>query len=32
VPAVLRTGVATERIHAANLLTVDGDRGVVTIR
>jgi phosphohistidine swiveling domain-containing protein len=31
IPAVLGTGVATERIHTADRLTVDGDRGLVTI-
>jgi pyruvate,water dikinase len=31
IPAVLGTGVATERIHIADRLTVDGDRGLVTI-
>lgn len=31
IPAVLGTGVATERIHTADQLTVDGDRGLVTI-
>ena len=31
IPAVLGTGVATERIHSGQRITVDGDRGVVTI-
>ena len=31
IPAVLGTGVATERIRTADRLTVDGDRGLVTI-
>jgi pyruvate,water dikinase len=31
VPAVLGTGVATRRIHSGQQITVDGNRGVVTI-
>jgi pyruvate,water dikinase len=31
IPAVLGTGVATERIHSGQHITVDGERGVVTI-
>jgi pyruvate,water dikinase len=31
VPAVLGTGVATQRIHAGQQITVDGDGGVVTL-
>ena len=31
IPAVLGTGVATERIHSGQRITVDGDGGVVTI-
>jgi pyruvate,water dikinase len=31
VPAVLGTGVATHRIHSGELITVDGDGGVVTL-
>jgi pyruvate,water dikinase len=31
IPAVLGTGVATERIRTAERVTVDGDRGLVTI-
>jgi rifampicin phosphotransferase len=31
IPAVLGTDVATERIHNSQRITVDGDRGVVTI-
>lgn len=31
IPAVLGTGVATERIHSGQRITVDGDRGVVAI-
>ncbi len=31
IPAVLGTGVATARIHSGQRITVDGDRGVVTI-
>ena len=31
IPAVLGTGVATERIHSGQSITVDGDSGVVTI-
>lgn len=31
VPAVLGTGVATQRIHSGQPITVDGDRGVVTL-
>jgi rifampicin phosphotransferase len=31
IPAVLGTSVATERIHTAQQLTVDGDRGIVKI-
>ena len=31
IPAVLGTGVATERIHSDQSITVDGDNGVVTI-
>ena len=31
IPAVLGTGVATERIHSGQCITVDGDGGVVTI-
>jgi pyruvate,water dikinase len=31
IPAVLGTGVATERIHSGQRVTVDGDGGVVTI-
>jgi pyruvate,water dikinase len=30
VPAVLATGVATQRIHHGQIVTVDGNRGVVT--
>src|SRR5262249_46042677 len=32
IPAVLGTGVATERIHSGQRITVDGDSGVVTMR
>ena len=32
IPAVLGTGVATERIHSGQHITVDGELGVVTIR
>ena len=32
IPAVLGTGVATERIHSGQSISVDGDRGVVTIK
>jgi rifampicin phosphotransferase len=31
IPAVLGTGVATERIQSDQSITVDGDRGIVTI-
>jgi pyruvate,water dikinase len=31
IPAVLGTGVATQRIHSEQRITVDGDAGVVTI-
>ena len=31
IPAVLGTGVATERIRAGEFITVDGDGGVVTL-
>jgi phosphoenolpyruvate synthase/pyruvate phosphate dikinase len=31
IPAVLGTGVATQRIHNGQRLTVDGDAGVVTL-
>jgi pyruvate,water dikinase len=31
IPAVLGTGVATERIHSGQRITVDGDGGVVTM-
>ena len=31
IPAVLGTGVATERIHSGQRVTVDGDVGIVTI-
>jgi rifampicin phosphotransferase len=31
IPAVLGTGVATERILSGQCITVDGDGGVVTI-
>jgi pyruvate,water dikinase len=31
IAAVLGTGVATERIRAGELITVDGDGGVVTL-
>jgi|GEM_PF-29765 len=31
IPAVLGTGVATERIHSDQRITVDGDKGVVTM-
>ncbi|HMD76019.1 MAG TPA: PEP/pyruvate-binding domain-containing protein [Terracidiphilus sp.] len=31
VPAVLGTGVATDRIHSGQRITVDGDSGVVTL-
>lgn len=31
IPAVLGTGVATERIHSGQQISVDGDGGVVTI-
>ncbi|MET1083731.1 MAG: PEP-utilizing enzyme [Burkholderiales bacterium] len=31
IPAVLGTGVATERIVSGRRITVDGDSGVVTI-
>jgi pyruvate,water dikinase len=31
IPAVLGTGVATERIHGGQRVTVDGDKGIVTI-
>jgi len=31
IPAVLGTGVATERIHSGQRITLDGDDGVVTI-
>ena len=31
VPAVLGTGVATNRIHSGQLITVDGDAGIVTL-
>jgi pyruvate,water dikinase len=30
--AVLGTGVATERIHSGQRVTVDGDGGVVTLK
>jgi phosphoenolpyruvate synthase/pyruvate phosphate dikinase len=32
IPAVLGTGVATERIHSGQSITVDGDAGVVTLQ
>jgi pyruvate,water dikinase len=31
IPAVLGTGVATHRIPSGRLVTVDGDRGIVTL-
>ena len=31
VPAVLGTGVATQRIHSGQHITVDGNAGVVTL-
>jgi phosphohistidine swiveling domain-containing protein len=31
IPAVLGTGLATERIRSGQLITVDGDRGMVTM-
>ena len=31
IPAVLGTGVATERIRSGQRITVDGDGGVVTL-
>jgi pyruvate,water dikinase len=31
IPAVMGTGVATRRIHTGQLITVDGDLGVVTL-
>lgn len=31
IPAVLVTGVATERLHSGQRVTVDGDAGTVTI-
>jgi len=31
IPAVLGTGVATERIHSGQRITVDGDGGIVTM-
>ena len=31
VPAVLGTGVATQRIHSGQNITVDGNGGVVTL-
>jgi pyruvate,water dikinase len=31
IPAVLGTGVATERLRSGQRITVDGDAGVVTI-
>jgi pyruvate,water dikinase len=31
VPAVLGTGVATNRIHSGQPITVDGDAGIVTL-
>jgi pyruvate,water dikinase len=31
IPAVLGTGVATERVRSGQRITVDGDGGVVTI-
>jgi phosphoenolpyruvate synthase/pyruvate phosphate dikinase len=31
VPAVLGTGVATQRIHSGQIVTVDGSAGVVTL-
>jgi len=32
IPAVLGTGVATERIRSGQQVSVDGDAGIVTIR
>ena len=32
IPAVLGTGVATQRIQSGQTVTVDGDAGVVTLR
>lgn len=31
IPAVMGTGVATERIKSGMLLTIDGDTGIVTL-
>ena len=31
IPAVLGTGIATERIHSSQRITVDGDSGIVTM-
>ena len=31
IPAVMGTGVATQRIHSGQRVTVDGDAGVVTL-
>jgi len=31
IPAVLGTGVATERLHSGQRISVDGDAGAVTI-
>ncbi len=31
IPAVLGTGVATQRIRSGQVITVDGDAGVVTL-
>lgn len=31
IPAVMGTGVATRRIHTGQLITVDGDAGIVTL-
>ena len=32
IPAVLGTGVATKRIHSGQVITVDGDAGLVVMR
>lgn len=31
IPAVMGTGVATRRIHTGQMITVDGDQGIVTL-
>jgi pyruvate,water dikinase len=31
IPAVLGTGVATRRIHSGQVITVDGDAGIVAL-